>query len=367
MNKSKIPHTSPAAVQVTRPVLPDFEKFTVGLRAIWDRRQLSNFGPEHALFTDVLASNLNSPNVELVVNGTVGLYQILTVLGLDPGEVITTAFTFPATVQAIALAGHVPVFADIEHLTLNLDPREVRKRITSRTRAILPVHVFGNPCQVEEFEKIGKEFKLPIIYDAAHAMGVRYRGRALATFGDFSMVSFHATKIIHSIEGGMIHFANASYASALRSWSNFGLDDSGAARTVGFNSKMNEVCALMGRMMMDTLEQQIDHRKHLVQIYRAQLKALFDTGVISEVCSNHDSNVLQPNHQYYPVLINSDSRSHLRELVWESLKAKNIFARRYFYPSLASSLPYMEYKKLEVTEDISSRVLCLPLHHELTP
>jgi dTDP-4-amino-4,6-dideoxygalactose transaminase len=339
-------------VYVTRPYLPPLEDFQKGCAEIWANQWLSNNGPLARRFHDALAAFLGVPttNLALFSNGTLTLELAFAALGITSGEVVTTPFTFVATAHAIVRAGATPVFADIDPDTLCLSPETAERAITPRTRAIVPVHVYGNPCDVTGFQRLADQYGVKIIYDAAHAFGIP----SLATAGDASMFSFHPTKLFHSAEGGLLVFRDPAIQERLFELRNFAIHSETECSAVGTNAKMNEFQALMGLLCLEKMSELLAHRR---EIHDAYVAAFEDTPVR-----------LLPhslNRAYVPVLFPDFAT---RERVYNGLREHgNVFARRYFYPLLTVFPPYAaSLSSCPVAEDISRRVLTLPTYHSLS-
>ena len=349
-------------ILVTRPFLPDLEAFKAGCETIWKNQWLTNNGPMLQRFHSRLSEYLGVPetNLALFVNGTVALEAAYQAMGLAGGDVITTPFTFVATSHALRRVGATPVFADVNPETMCLDPKEVGKLITSRTKAIVPVHVYGNICEVDAFDRLSRKYGIPVIYDAAHAFGVFKKttqsGRPDlgSEWGDVSMFSFHPTKLFHSCEGGLLVFRDAALQSRLFDLRNFAIRSETECTDVGMNGKMNELQALMGSLCLDHIDSLLDSRKRVYEAY-AEVFA-----------SRPDVLTLVPhsaNKAYVPVVFRSAA---VREAVYEGLKACNVFSRRYFYPTLTEFAPYYYGRgTCPVAEDLASRVLTLPTYHGL--
>lgn len=355
-------------VLVTRPYLPPLEEYCGGLEEIWASRWLTNNGPVLNRFQKGLADSLGIPegNLSLFCNGTLALEICFQALGVNtPGaEVVTTPFTFVATSHALRRVGAVPVFADIDPGTLCMTPGAAERMITERTRAIVPVHVYGHPCDVDGFERLAGKYDLRLIYDAAHAFGVTVGGRSIAAFGDASMFSFHSTKIFHSIEGGMLAFRRPELKKSLERLKNFAISSETSCEDVGTNAKMNEFSALMGECCLKALPGLIAHRR---AVYEAYAEAFADErrvrfpgrpAVMGGRAIGH-------NYAYCPILFES---FEMRERVYEGLKKANVFCRRYFYPLLTDFPPYRECAgRTPIARGAADRVLTLPVYHDLSP
>lgn len=342
-------------ILVTKPYLPPLESFKRGCEEIWNNHWLSNDGPVQRRFHDELANYLNIPssNLALFVNGTLALELGYQAMGLSDGEVITTPFTFVATSHALMRVGARPVFADIDPETLCLSPSAAEKLITPRTKAIVPVHVYGIACDVNGFARLGAKYGIKIIYDAAHAFGAEIEGRSIATYGEMSMFSFHPTKLFHSCEGGLLVFKDSHLQSQLFNLRNFAIRNELECEGVGSNAKMNELQALMGLECLKKIDDLLDYRRLVYNGY-------------AEIFKETDK-VLMPsyslNKAYCPVLFKDVAT---REKVYEELKRCNVFTRRYFYPLLTDFAPYAYGRgTCPLAEDLASRVLALPTYYGL--
>jgi dTDP-4-amino-4,6-dideoxygalactose transaminase len=352
-------------ITVTRPTLPPFEEFIESLRAIWDSRILTNNGPFHEKFEKDLAAHLGVEHLSLFANGTLALLAALRIMDLD-GEVITTPFSFVATTHALWWNGLRPVFADIEPDFFNLDPERVEAAITPRTRAILPVHVYGQPCRVERFRDIAAKHGLRLIYDAAHAFGVRIGGVPIVAYGDLSVLSFHATKKFNTIEGGAVVCRNAATKRELDHFRNFGYIGETEVAGPGINAKMNELQAAYGLLQLKAAGSIMARCRMVGDLYRSRLRDIPGLRVPAE-----QSNVEGPP-SYFPILIETERFGRTRDDVYESLKKNRIFGRRYFYPLISrfppyNGLPSAAPANLPVAERAASQVLCLPLYPDLEP
>lgn len=339
-------------IYVTKSFLPEKEEYLKYIDRIWDGVCLTNQGPLVQELTAKLKAYLGAPNFEFVSNGTVALMLALHVMGISSGEVITTPFTYVATTSAILWQGCIPVFADIDPRTMCMDPAVLEKKITKNTRAIMPVHVFGMPCDVDGIEAVARKYGLPVIYDAAHVFGVRYKGKSLVNYGDISTISFHATKLYHTTEGGAVIIQNPELDKKLQLEMRFG-HNGDEHFTLGINGKNSEFHAAMGLANFDHIDEIICKRKALSERYDEHLQ---DCAV---VLSTPDG--CQRNYAYYPIVFKDAAE---RRAVQKKLNQENIFPRRYFYPSL-NLLPYVKGTPCPVSEDITERILCLPLYPSL--
>ncbi|WP_114793151.1 DegT/DnrJ/EryC1/StrS family aminotransferase [Niabella yanshanensis] len=342
-------------IPVTKPFLPPVEEFKKYIDGIWQRQWLTNMGPLASDLEMKLKQHLKLKHLLFVTNGTVALQMAIKALDLK-GEIITTPFSFVATTSSIVWEGCTPVFVDIDEYSLNINPSKIEAAITENTSAILATHVYGNPCDVVAIEKIAKKHKLKVIYDAAHAFGVEINGKSVFEYGDISICSLHATKLYHSTEGGLVISQDAALLKKMAYIRNFGISGFDSFAELGLNGKNSEFHAAMGLVNLKYIKRIHQKRKELTWGYDEKLKYLKAVKPIW----HKDATI---NYAYYPIVLESE------ELLLEiktKLDGNEIFTRRYFYPSLASSLPYLESQSLAVTDDISQRVLCLPLYYDLT-
>lgn len=345
-------------IYVSKPALPPIEDYLSYLKVIWDNQHLTNNGPLHQQFEHNLKEYLSAEEVSLFTNGHLALEAALKVLNLK-GEVITTPFTFASTTHAITRAGLTPVFCDVDPINFNIDTKKIEALITDQTSAILAVHVFGVPCNVEEIQVIADKYGLRVIYDAAHAFGVTYKGKPISSYGDISMFSFHATKVFHSIEGGALVFSDSSYKNDLEKIKNFGIENENVVDMIGFNAKMNEFQAAMGLLNLERIAESIDKRKIIVEKYNSLLKKHNEL-VLPLIKDNSIS-----NYSYYPIIIKSNNNK--RNRLHEFLKTKNIISRKYFYPLCSDFECYANYKvEVPVAEMVADSILVLPLFESLT-
>lgn len=356
-------HRFDQPILVTRPYLPPLDGFKRGLEEVWANQWLTNNGPIHRRFQAAMARYLDIPetNLALFVNGTLALELGFYALGLSGGDVITTPFTFVATSHALKRIGATPVFADVDPETLCLSPAAAEKLITSRTRAIVPVHVYGHPCDVEGFARLGEKYNIKIVYDAAHAFGVTIKGRSIAEWGDMSMFSFHPTKLYHSCEGGLLVFRDAELQTKLFNLRNFAIRGELECVDVGSNAKMNELQALMGLECLKAIDMLLESRARIHAVYKSAFAECPSIRLLEPIL--HGGGDWRPNHAYCPVLFADEST---RERVYEGLKAANVFTRRYFYPLLTDFAPYVYGRgSCPVAEDVSRRILTLPTYYGL--
>lgn len=342
-------------IPVTKPFLPPQSEYLEYLDNIWKRQWLTNMGPLASQLEMELKEHLKVNHLLFVTNGTVALQMAIKALEIT-GEIITTPFSFIATTSSIVWEGCTPVFVDIDSKSLNIDPEKIETAITDKTRAILATHVYGNPCDVLAIEKIAKKHNLKVIYDAAHAFGVEINGKSIFEYGDISTCSLHATKLYHSIEGGLLITTDAEILKKLASIRNFGISGFDTFSDLGINGKNSEFHAAMGLLNLKYISDIHNKRKKLADLYNEKLAGLKAFRPFWHTQS-------EENYCYYPIVLESEEL--LLKLKTEMDK-QEIFTRRYFYPSLASALPYLPKLELSITEDISKRVLCLPLFYDLT-
>lgn len=347
------------AIQVTRSSIPLLDEYINEIKDFWESRWLTNMGVKHQELESSLAQFLNVPNITLFVNGHWALEFSIAAFNLT-GEVITTPFTFASTTHAIVRNGLTPVFCDIDPDNYTIDVEKIERLITDKTSAILPVHVYGNICDVHKIEMIAKKHNLKVIYDAAHTFGVEVNGKGIGTFGDASMFSFHATKVFHTIEGGALSYNDGSIAEKLNQLKNFGITGPEDVVYVGGNAKMNEFQAAMGICNLRHVDQDIARRKVVVERYQERLGRT--KGI--RLCKKQPG--IKSNYAYLPVVFDDYKMS--RDEVFEKLKENNILARKYFYPTTNSFSCYkgrFDTAETPVAQYIAARVLTLPLYAEL--
>jgi dTDP-4-amino-4,6-dideoxygalactose transaminase len=357
-------HRFDRPIYVTRPTLPKLADFQRRLEPVWASAWLTNEGALHDELRSALIEHLGVDQLSLCCNGTVALLLALQAAGIDGGEVITTPFTFPATPHALHWNGVRPVFCDIEERNYTLDPECVERSIGPETRAILPVHVFGYPCDVEAIQTIADRHELAVIYDAAHMMGVRYRGESILRWGDYSILSFHATKLFSTAEGGAVVSRTESDRKRIDFLKNFGIADEETVIGPGINGKMNELQAAFGLLQLDGIGAEIANREKLTGIYRERLRG------VPGITFQEDPPEVLPNRSYFTVLVDAQRYGMTRDELWRALKLFNVVTRRYFSPLCShypfySSLPSARPENLPVAERISGRILCLPLYGTL--
>ena len=347
-------------IYVTQPVLPELEAFIPYLEQIWENKILTNCGPLHQQLEKELCEYLDVPFISLFNNGTIALVTALQALDLDQGEVITTPYTFVATAHSIVWNKLKPVFVDIDPITSNIDPNEVEKAITDKTVAILPVHCYGIPCDVASLQKIADKNNLKLIYDAAHAFGCKYQGQSLLNYGDLSVISFHATKVFNTFEGGAIVCHSAEMKQRIDQLKNFGIVNETTIIDASLNGKLSEVHAALGLLQLKTIDETLEARKKVDQIYRKLLQDVQGIKCISRL------NMEKDNYSYFPIVISEDYPL-TRDQLFEKFKVQNVFARKYFYPIMTDLEIYQKYSaEPPQAQLLSQQVLCLPMYPELT-
>ena len=339
-------------IPIVKPYLPPIDKYKRYLEGIYSRNYLTNRGPLVQELEKRLEDYLGVNNLVLVANGTLALQVAYRTLGLEQGEVLTTPYTFAASPGSLLWQNLQPRFVDIDPETLNLDATKLSQAVNQHTRAILPVHVFGNPCEVEEIEKIAAKHNVKVIYDAAHAFGSQLGNESVLRFGDAVTLSLHATKLFHCVEGGAIIFANPEDKQRAIALSNFGLSDQGIPEQVGINAKLSEVHAAMGLAVLDDISLITEKRCDIIARYRRNL-----AGVVTFQRWHPESKI---NGAYAPILLESEGQL-LK--VSEKLKENGVQSRRYFYPCLAEQPTYGDFQVLPNSHDLSARSLCLPLSY----
>lgn len=340
--------------------MPSYEEYTSVIEQLWQSKWLTNMGDIHSILEEQLKTYLGIPFISLFSNGHMALESIIDVMGLT-GEVITTPFTFISTTHAIIRNGLTPVFCDVNSNDYTMDVTKIEALITDKTSAIVPVHVYGNPCNVAEIERIAKKHNLKVIYDAAHAFGVKYKGQGISNFGDVSMYSFHATKVFNTIEGGGLAFNDETLVPQLNAYKNFGLTGQESVEYIGTNSKMNEFQAAMGICNLRHIDTEIAKRKQVVERYISHLQNI--EGIKLSLPNEH----VTSNYSYFPVVF--DDFRKTRDEICEQLKAENIFARKYFYPLTSEFECYkgqFDVSETPIAKHISERVLTLPLYADLS-
>lgn len=340
-------------INVTRSFMPPIEEYEEYIKGIWENRYLTNEGPLLKKLVEELKNYLNLENINLLTNGTVALELALKACGIREGEIITTPFSFVATTSSIMWENCKPVFVDIDRNTLCIDANKIEEAITPNTKAIMVVHVYGYPCDIEKIEEIAKKHNLKVIYDGAHCFGCKYKGKSLLNYGDITTCSFHATKIFHTIEGGACITKTKELNNKIQSLKTFGAID-GEYKIVGTNAKMTEFNAAMGLANLKYMDEIIEERKKICELYDKLLD-----GIVERPKTSKD---VEYNYIYYPIILKNEEET--LEII-KKLNEQEIYPRRYFYPSL-NSLQFVENKgNCPIAEDISKRVLTLPLYNGL--
>lgn len=352
-------------IYVTQPFLPPLKEFIPYLEDIWESKSLTNCGKYHQQLESALCDYLCVRYISLFSNGTLALITALQTLRIT-GEVITTPFSFVATTHALWWNGIKPVFADIEPDYFNLDPDKIEATITPKTTAILPVHVYGNPCDVKRIKEIADTYGLKVIYDACHTFGVTLKGESILNFGDLSVMSFHATKVYTTFEGGAIVCHDDATKKRIDLLKNFGFAGETNVVAPGINAKMNEVQAAMGLLQLKYIDGAIEKRKQVAERYRENLKG------IEGITYMEDLPDVGHCYSYFPILIDKEKYGKTRDEVYEEFKNHNIFGRRYFYPLISQfpsyrGLPSSKNENLPIATKIAEQVICLPIFPALEP
>lgn len=349
-------------ILVTRSSMPELEEYVEEIRDIWDSHWLTNMGEKHKNLQQQLKDYMKVENVELLTNGHMALELTMQAMNLQ-GEVITSPFTFASTTHAIVRNGLIPVFCDVNPIDFTIDVTKLESLITDKTCAIVPVHVYGNICNVEEIDRIAHKYGLKVIYDAAHTFGEEYKGCGIGTFGDASCFSFHATKVFNTIEGGAVCYKDELLGQRLYNLKNFGIRGPEDVESVGANAKMNEFQAAMGLCNLRHVEREIEKRKKVVERYRERLEG------IKGIQLNRIQDNVKSNYAYFPVIFDEKLFGHSRNEVFDKLAENNIMARKYFYPLTNTFDCYhgqYDVSKTPTALYLSKRVLTLPLYADLS-
>jgi dTDP-4-amino-4,6-dideoxygalactose transaminase len=349
-------------IYVTRPFLPKLEDFIPYLEGIWERRILTNGGPLHIELERALADYLGVKHISLFTNATIALVTALQSLEIK-GEVITTPFSFVATAHSILWNGLKPIFVDIDPITLNISPEAIDAAITKDVSAVLPVHVYGTPCDVNGISSVAKKNNIKIIYDAAHAFGVNFQGKSLLEHGDLSVLSFHATKVFNTFEGGAIVCSDPELKKKIDFLRNFGFADETTVLHTGINGKMSELHAAIGLLQLKHMSSVLDLRRGVSDFYKLNLSGILGISFVPTPLDTSE------NHSYFPILV-SDDFPIGREGLFAKLRENGIFARRYFYPLISEmpmyrDIPSSDRKNLPVSYSIANQILCLPIYPDL--
>lgn len=348
-------------IYVTKPSMPPYEEYIEMIKPLWDSHNLTNMGIYHNRLEEELQKYLGVNHLELMTNGHMALEMAIQAMGLK-GEVITSPFTFVSTTHAIVRNGLTPVFCDINEEDYTIDTNKIERLITDKTSAIVPVHVYGRICDVENIAKIANKFNLKVIYDAAHAFGVKYKGKSVAQYGDASILSFHATKVFNTIEGGAVIFEDEKLGKTLYGLKNFGIRNETVIDSVGANAKMDEFRAIMGICNLKYIEQELEKRKAITLHYRKLLNNIKGIRILQE-----QEDVIS-NYAYFPIII-EEHYGKTRDEVYQILSENNIYARKYFYPVTNDCICYsnlFEAGNTPVAKYISEHVLTLPLYADLS-
>jgi len=348
---------------VTRPFMPPIAEFIPYLEDIWQRKWLTNKGPYHEEFENALRDYLDVPYISLFSNGTIALITALQALRVT-GEVITTPFSFVASSHALYWNGIKPVFCDIEPETFTLDPEKIEAAITPKTTALLPVHVYGYPSKFDEIKEIADSYGLKVIYDAAHAFGVTKNGTSILNFGDLSILSFHATKVFTTFEGGALVCHDSAMKKRIDFLKNFGFANEVTVVGPGINGKLNEIQSAFGLLQLKYIDHLIRKRRRISYIYRERLSRVRGIRLMEDIKG------VRHNYSYFPIIIDEKEYGRSRDKTYEALKEKNIYSRRYFYPLISEfptyrGLPSANRENLLNAIRVSSGVLCLPIYPTL--
>ena len=352
-------------IYVTRPVFPTIDEVTEKLRDIWAAKWLTNNGPQHTMLERELTDALKVPYLSLFNNGTIALIVACQSLRLS-GEVITTPFTFAATPHVLSWNNIRPIFCDIDPVTMNIDADKIESMITPQTTAILAVHVFGTPCNVEKIQEVADRYGLKVVYDAAHAFGVEIGGRGIGTFGDISMFSFHATKLYHTVEGGALTHNDTHLKPRIDLLKNFGIKNEEEVVMPGINGKLNEISAAVGRIMLGYVEAERQKRIRLHAVYDEELADVAGVTLMPK-CGDD----VKLNYQYYVVRIDEKLFGRSRDFVYDEFKKYNVYSRKYFHPLCSEFTCYRQLnssrpENLSVANEIGKQVLSLPMYGDLT-
>lgn len=351
-------------ITVTNPLLPSLEDFIPYLQDIWKRKWLTNNGHYHQLLEQALAAYLKVPYVSLFTNGTLPLLTALQALRIT-GEVITTPYSFVATTHSLWWNGIKPVFVDIEPDTCNMDPDKIEAAITPKTTAIMPVHVYGQPCDTERIQGIADKYGLKVIYDAAHAFGVEENGRSVLEAGDMCTLSFHATKVYNTVEGGALVCRDEKTKQRIDYLKNFGFAGETTVIAPGINGKMDEIRAAFGLVNLKQVDAAIEARRQVAVAYREALRS------VEGITFFEDTPGVRHNYSYFPIFVNAEKYGMSRDELYFKMKEKNVLGRRYFYPLIGEFSTYRGLESarpenLPVAHRVADSVICLPMYHGLT-
>ena len=362
-------------ITVTSPLLPPLEEFIPYLQQIWDSKWITNNGQFHQQLEKALAEFLGVEYISVFTNGTLPLITALQALGLTKGEVITTPYSFVATTHAIWWNQLTPVFVDVDPITGCIDPDKIEAAITDKTVAIMPVHVYGTPCDTERIDAIAKAHGLKVIYDAAHAFKTSYKGSSVLLAGDISTLSFHATKTYNTVEGGALICHSAEMKQQIDYLKNFGFEDETVVVGPGINSKMDEIRAAYGLLNLKHVDSAIDARKRIAEQYVEALKDVEGITLYQPIVDSfnfkHSTLNIQLNYSYFPIFVDAATYGMTRDELYEKMRANNVLGRRYFYPLISTFSPYNMYpsaakENLPNAHKMADTVICLPMHHALS-
>lgn len=348
-------------ITVTSPLLPDLKEFEEYLEDIWNRKWLTNNGYYHKELEKALAEYLGVEYISLFTNGTLPLITGFQALGITKGEVITTPYSFVATTHSIWWNGLTPVFVDIDPVTGDINPDKIEEAITEKTVAIMPVHVYGTPCDTDRIQRIAEKYNLKVIYDAAHAFGVKVNGESILKAGDISTLSFHATKVYNTVEGGALVCHSAEMKNKIDQLKNFGFTGEITVEAPGINSKMDEIRSAYGLLNLKQVDTAIESRKRTAEKYKSALLNVKGIRYLDDMKGVHH------NYSYFPIFIDVNEYGMTRDALYEKMKAQNILGRRYFYPLITEFDPYKNYpsataENLSVAKRLADEVLCLPMY-----
>ena len=352
-------------ILVTSPLLPELQEFNQCLQQIWESKWITNNGSFHQQLEKALAEYLGVDYISVFTNGTLPLITALQALGLTKGEVITTPYSFVATSHSIWWNQLTPVFVDIEEDTCGMNPAKIEAAITPNTVAIMPVYCYGKPCKTEDIDAIAKKHGLKVIYDAAHAFGVKVNGESILNAGDISTLSFHATKVYNTIEGGALVCHSAEMKHQIDNLKNFGFRGEVTVEAPGINGKMDEVRAAYGLLNLKQVDDAIEARHKVADVYRAALRSVKGIRFFEDMAG------VRHNYSYFPIFVDAEQYGMTRDELYEKMKAANVYGRRYFYPLITAFDPYKDYpsatpENLPVATKIADQVICLPMHHALS-
>lgn len=350
-------------ITVTSPLLPNLNEFQVLLKDIWGKKWITNNGSYHKELEKALCEYLKVPYISLFTNGTLPLITALQALRIT-GEVITTPYSFVATTHSLWWNGIKPVFVDIEPSTGNLDPNKIEQAITPQTTAIMPVHVYGQPCRTKEIQDIADKYGLKVIYDAAHAFGVEVNGKSILNAGDMATLSFHATKVFNTIEGGALIMHDAKTKQRIDYLKNFGFAGETEVVAPGINSKMDEIRSAYGLLNLKQVDKAINVRQHVVKRYREELKNIHGISFWEDIPE------VRHNYSYFPIFVDAEKYGLTRDELYYKMKSHNVWGRRYFYPLISTFSTYRGLESarpdnLPIAHQLADQVICLPLHHTL--